>query len=390
MTPIRKIYLTSISIITSLIIAIAFFTIFDLIYSSNFGVSLFNRKNAMGISRPFGWYELKKNFKGESKWGDETFMVFTDKYGFRVGNSTQMQREFYKDADLIFLGDSFTFGGSTSWRDSYVGMIEASINLKIINAGVYSYSPTAYLHQYKSVINQQLLKPGHTVVVAIDISDIQDESAYRTDGIEHPISITQIKNEKESHSSFMKRSIAELKSFKNNHLTLTNLIVEKIKHQQNSFPAPHSQSETYDMPRSAFTWEDWGNLNQQTVKINGIEGDGYLPLGVEGGLERTRSKFHEIANLAKKNDAKVYILAYPWPAQIHYSDHFSWSNFLVEICQKENCNGLIDTTSVFRNLASRNSDWQKKFYIPGDIHFNQEGNKILADSVLKKINKSAP
>lgn len=381
----RNIYFTVISIILGGIVGITFFIFFDFFYSSNLGIRVFNRQNAMGISYPYGWYGLKKNFIGQSTWANNTYTVFTDQYGYRVKNFDEMSRQFNNDAEIIFLGDSFTYGGSSSYEDSYVGLIDTKTKMKIINAGVYSYSPTAYLYQYKEALKLKLLKPGHTVIVAIDVSDIQDEAAFRTDGINHPVNILQAKYEEIDQSSYIRRAWVKLKVFKNNHLVLTSKILEMLRHQYSSFPSPDSEADVYDMPRSAFTWFNWANLNKKNVVINQTSGEGYWPLGVEGGLAKTKSKFHEIVALGKENNAKVYILAYPWPAQIKFRDSFNWSSFLLEICQKASCDGVIDTIPIFRKKALEDSKWYKKYFVPGDIHYSLEGNKVLAESIRKKI-----
>jgi hypothetical protein len=370
----------------SLFFTLIIFGFTDFFYSSNTGTALFNRENAMGKSYPYGWYGLKNKFNGDAVWGNEKFSVYTDQYGYRVSGKDQMDRALNRDADIIFLGDSFTYGGAQSWSETYVGLFEAASGKKIINAGVYSYSPTAYLYQYQQALKLNLLKPGHTVVVAIDISDIQDEAAYRTDGLDHPINMLYYKDSGLERANRLEYLREELKSFKNNHLVLTNKILDLVRRGGGGiFPAPQSEQDIYDLPRSAFTWHDWSKLNKKIVTINQSTGDGYAPLGIEGGLKKTQDKFIAIAKLAKKTNSRVFILAYPWPAQLKYRDKFSWSNFLNSLCQSASCDGVIDTIPTFRELASCNLDWYRRYYVSGDIHLNLDGNKVLADALLKKL-----
>jgi threonyl-tRNA synthetase len=121
-----------------------------------------------------GWYELKSNFIGKDQYGPNIFPVMTNDYGFRKGpNSPNGGKH-----EFIFLGDSFTYGINGAWNETFVGIFEAQSGKMVLNAGVSSYSPSAYLFQYKKALKNGALSAKHTVIVALDISDVQDEAAF--------------------------------------------------------------------------------------------------------------------------------------------------------------------------------------------------------------------
>jgi hypothetical protein len=120
-----------------------------------------------------GWYMLKPNLNATLGWGPETYPTRTDSHRFRVDDVAPRSDG---AADVIFLGDSFTFGINGAWSTTFVGKFESASGSRVINAGVPSYSPTPYIFQYRRALAANLLKPRHTVVVGLDISDVLDEA----------------------------------------------------------------------------------------------------------------------------------------------------------------------------------------------------------------------
>src|SRR5262245_34686491 len=89
-----------------------------------------------------GWYQLVPNARVATTWGRKTYTWRTGSNAFRVD---EHRREQPQPAEFLFLGDSFTFGVGP-WEETFVGMFEKATGKAIINAGVPSYSPTAYFH----------------------------------------------------------------------------------------------------------------------------------------------------------------------------------------------------------------------------------------------------
>ena len=310
-----------------------------------------------------GWYELKKNFDGSDKWGVNFYHIFTDQNGFRVNSIEKNNRK----ADYIFLGDSFTFGIGKDWGDTFVGLFENATTNKIVNAGTSSYSPTAYLYQYKKALKSNILKNNHSVIVCLDISDVQDEASYWIDGNNNPIKRIYVKND-------LKKYIRD--NFKYSHLILTYLR-DIFINQDDSYL--HQRMSV----RSAFTFEDWSKLNARDP-LDGI--GGYAPLGVEGGLNKIYKKLKEISDITKSNKSKMYILIYPWPNQLIYPQKFNWSNYISNLCEKINCDGVIDAQPIFLKFKNNNINWKDELFINGDVHYSTKGNYLVYE-VLKSYFK---
>ena len=327
------------------------------------------------LSDDDGWYELKKSFNGKGHWGNHIYDVNTNQLGFRSENVDDLTDQ----AEYIFLGDSFTFGVNGRYADTFVGMFSKAVkNNGVLNAGVPSYSPTIYLHQYKKALNANSLKKHHKVIIALDISDIQDEAACWTDGKEHPIKLN-------GPCKPSKTEVSSLSFWKkiNNRLRFTRSIIQLIdmRFRPERYGVTVHDS-VFNQARSGFTWQSWRDLNKNDYP------DGYLPNGVVGGMARIDAKVAAIVNLAQKHEAEVYLLAYPWPAQLKYPQKFNYQEWVNKICKKNTCAGVIDTFPEFNKGAG--SDFYSQYYLQGDIHFNKDGNLVIANKLVNyfsQVNK---
>jgi hypothetical protein len=351
-----------------------------LILALDFTVSLVWRPGTGGqqirqpyVARERGWYELERNFTGVDKFGPLVFDVHTDAHGFRrkPGSGTPGA------ADVIFLGDSFTYGINGAWEDTFVGIFAEQSRQTVINAGVPSYSPTAYLYQYQRALSNGLLKPGHRVVVAIDISDVQDEAGVWVDGPSHPYKRQRNIEDRAGIAppAAPRQTAVDRRAKIIDALPNSFLVYRFIRYDLLGW----ERLELLDLPRSAFTFKDWADLDSRPV-LPSMEGFG--PLGIASGLSRIEEKLGAIIDLARGAGASVHVLIYPWPAQLARSDRFSWSEFIASACARRRCTGVVDTIPVFRELAASNRRWYGKYYVSGDTHFNSAGNRVVADVLL--------
>ena len=61
------------------------------------------------------------------------------------------------------------------------------------------------------------------------------------------------------------------------------------------------------------------------------------------------------------------------------------TDFVDDLCNISNCNGVINTFDNFKNYSNKNINWYHDLYIEGDIHFNKNGNEIIAEEISKII-----
>ncbi|HTF90348.1 MAG TPA: hypothetical protein VK843_18170 [Planctomycetota bacterium] len=93
----------------------------------------------------------------ESRW-----RVFTDEAGHRIGASPAPASD---RPNAVFIGDSFTFGQSVEYEQSFVGLIDAAPDApaSFTNLGVGGYGPS----QYRMVLDQVLGEGGRPAAVIV-------------------------------------------------------------------------------------------------------------------------------------------------------------------------------------------------------------------------------
>jgi len=339
------------------------------------------------ISKPSGWYELNPNYNGEDRYGSFLIRVKTDSQGFRtpIHRTESIKRSTHQGSNptLLFLGDSFTYGVGTDWEQSFVGQIAKRYNGTVINGGVVSHSPTPHLYRLKHLLDKGSLPAGTIVIMAVDISDVQDEASRWVQTSAEPFerntkTASAIVNRQGAAAQAMssERQTSPFFSPRNFHLThriyfgLEALYKKLFDHWQ-----------IRNSERSAFTHRPWSELDSR-----------YQPLGVKGGLFQLQMQIKKAAQLSKAFNHPFWILIYPWPAQLAYADRFSWEQFIQNSCEPGVCSGVINAFPVFRNKVGSNrmgAHWQQQLYLEGDMHFSAAGNALIAEAVLQRLQPKA-
>lgn len=327
------------------------------------------------VQRPYeqfdhGFYALKRNFRGRDFWGAVVYDVATDEHGFRIRSDGPPKTGLSR---ILFLGDSFTYGVNGSWDQTFVGMYDRASSGRVLNAGVPSYSPTAYLHAYRTALREGALEPAHTVVIMLDISDVQDEISAWTEGPEHPYRISALNGRSTPSQAAMPPSTAD--AWLRDRLRFSFSAYKFVRYSILRVP----NAAVFDQFRSAFTWSDWASLDAIPAAASG-----FAPQGVAAALERVRARINDITMLASHSGGKVYVAVYPWPAQLQHPSHFSWPQFARDACENR-CAGVIDVVQSFQDRARSERDWYKRYYIFNDVHFNRDGNQIVFDALAQAI-----
>lgn len=322
-------------------------------------------------SRPYlqldhGWYQLKPSFRGQDYWGSRIYDVVTDEHGFRVDDRRPIKPG---PGQVIFLGDSFTYGVNGPSAETFVGMYDEASSVKVLNAGVPSYSLTPYLQTYRRALQQHALAATHDVILMIDMSDVEDEAAVWGDGPEHPVE-RRIRDT--TPPAGVPRVVA--RSVRD-RLRMTHAVYEAIRYRLLRIP----NAAEFDQYRSAFTWDDWAMLDQVPASHSG-----YAPDGVAKALDRVRDKIHAIGELASRSGGRVFVGVYPWPGQIVHAPHFDWPGFVRESCRGV-CAGVIDTFPAFAARAAADSGWYKALYIFNDVHFSEAGNRLVFEQIAAVV-----
>lgn len=299
---------------------------------------------------PYYDHSLKPNLNTERFW-NQSYSLCSDNNGWRMSCSNEVNSK--KKFKYAFIGDSFTEGLGVSYEKSFVGIFQKQ-NPSTVNLGVMSYAPTIYYEKIKYFISKGF--QFENLIVAVDMSDIQDESInYSKNFDNRNINIIRIKQK--IHNTF----------------PITSKIILIIRNINTN-----KQSETKDLVTSySYARSSWG--------FNPIE-SAYGELGVDGGINRSLKKMTALYELAKKNKIKLSVAVYPWPNQMKYELKDSkqvqiWQNFCEEKCEK-----FVDIFKEIEKIAEKKKfnkdDLIQKYYIEGDVHFNLEGNELTGKALI--------
>ena len=372
----------------SIILPIFFFQIFDFLYSKNtpnynpFKLrEPLNNGKALYKRDDLGWYDLASDFNGESRYSKNYFFVKTDKNGLRINHLKNNNYDFFLEEKIIFIGDSFTFGVGLDWEKSFVGILNKDFNINAINAGVNSYSPTTYKYKLRSLIDEGLISENQKIVIGLDISDVYDEATRWTEYKGKPATIKEVIEL--NKNNLIVKNIKSESSLNNGERNFKKFytLYNKISHQiyfgiERFIKKFVDDIQVRNNDRSKFTHKDWKLIDEK-----------FSPLGIEEGLRKIKANLLEISQILSKNNSELYLLIYPWPAQLAYESHFDWPKYVQEICIEIDCSGVINAFPDFIEYKNNTKFWQKELYLRGDMHFNQKGNFVLAEIIANELNK---
>lgn len=338
----------------------------------------YDKRMSKAVKKPYlegkdGWYSLKKSFSGSELWGHNLYPVYTDNFGLRVKNQSFQNRS--SKPKYIFLGDSFTFGINGPWDETFVGMFAKGFEDHVANAGVSSYSPTAYEYIYQQMEKSGLLSNRHKLIISIDISDVQDEA---TRWIKNEFGSPRLRPSKLEVKFYKNTSLIE--SYLKENLNFSYLIyiyLRKLFGMSQSV-ASREADDVFEMPRSAFTFskKDIDNLPYPL---------GYYPEGVSQAKKIIENRVSGIKDICDKYSCDMYLLIYPWPAQIkHPEGNQDWVNYINQLCKNNKCSGVINMFDS-ELMQKKYEEAYKEYYVNGDVHFNVVGNKIVYKSLIKTI-----
>ena len=234
-------------------------------------------------------HDLKKNFKTTFEWAPgETYNFCTDNNSFRT--FCDHEKSIKKEFDIAFIGDSFTEGVGLSYENTFVGRITKKLeNYRIANLGVVSYSPLIYYTKLKYLIEEGY--KFERVILYFDISDIYDDNnKYRfiDDKIYRKKSVIVSKIQKFLKSSFPFLAYST-KNIQNDFFTR---MFKKQKVVKNC---------TYlDFCHEKSSW----TFNDKYFQ--------------EKHINKSLKFLNLTYELLKKNNIKMSVGIYPWPAQILY------------------------------------------------------------------------
>jgi len=391
---------------TILVIVIILLIIMDFSLSSIYSKIKENRER-VGLGIPHQSYHhdfVKNGYSAESgRLGD--YDLYTNSLGFKDKSNRKINRN-TDNRRIVFIGDSFTEGILLKYQDTFVGRIDSVVseqNIEVLNAGRVSYSPIIYWRKIKYLIEDIKLKFDE-LVVFIDISDLDDEASYYDLSIDGNV-IDQIDPNSESTIKprdyriswlISNQNIENIRLFlRKNFIIIPGVInwfhdiifedTHALQSANNVSVKNSSKKEidTTSVPKNDNTWD----LVLADRRANWTVDDKYYQEYGVRGKPRMVKYMDKLVNLTNENGIELTVVVYPWPSQIWYEDLKSihvriWQDW----CGQNGVNfiNLFPTfVKIYLNEAQK-LDIINKYFVPYDLHFNKEGNKLVADEFIKQ------
>jgi hypothetical protein len=307
-------------------------------------------------------HSLVPNFDAIGMWGDEQYRICTNSSGFK--DNCKKSNQVINNADIVFIGDSFTEGIGLQFEDTFIGQISlARPALKVINMGVSSYSPSIYLAKIKYYVDRGL--KFKEAIVYIDISDIQDEGLLYS--YEDDIVIN-----KNSSVLFHRLKIKLTQSLPLTHFIWKNIkALERNTSNGNSLAISPAEHEI-----------NYATRGEWTYSPNAM---GFGPDGVDAAIDINIKRMDELHKFLKEKGIELSIGVYPWPNQILHDTAMSRQVVIWEEFCKNRCKYFYNSFDSFFALKDKMSGQEivEKYFMAGDIHHNRRGAALLAQDFLR-------
>lgn len=305
------------------------------------------------VQSPIYHHDLKPNVAVQgARWGDQTYAMYTSSLGFRDAAVREIPLTNSRPR-VLFIGDSFT-EAPVSWEESFVGIIAKDFERKgveVLNAGVVSYSPSIYYAKCRHLLETVGLRVQE-IVVFVDISDARDDGLIyelRPDGTVHSLASPV--------PAWIKRNSL-----------LFGECARAWERWMSRGPVGGGGPKVVRGYEGAWTWDDRS----------------YEDFGRKAE-QRMVQHMDALLALTRKHGIGLTLAFYPWPAQLFHAEVPCRNRQLWTRWARENRVPFLDLYPAFQRQP-----WEeavKRYFIPGDVHWNAAGNALVADEFLDAVKR---
>ncbi|MGE3309315.1 MAG: SGNH/GDSL hydrolase family protein [Limisphaerales bacterium] len=308
---------------------------------------------------PIYHHDLRPNMSVAGlRWGDQTYSMETSSLGFRDARVRDVALTNAAHR-VLFIGDSFT-EAQVSWEESFVGLIGRALadrQVEVLNAGVASYSPAIYYAKCRHLLETVGLKVQE-VVVFVDISDARDEALFYELG----------------EDGRVRSLVNPWPQFLKDHTLIPAECVRVWQRWQGRRESRKlrdpSGPGTVRSYSGAWTWddgafEDFGKLGQQRMVEN----------------------MDALLALTTKHGVRLNVAFYPWPQQLYHAERPCRNRQLWSEWARSRKVPALDLYPAFQALDHESA--VRRYFVPGDVHWNAAGNALVAETFLEAVRRRA-
>ena len=308
------------------------------------------------IDSPVYDHDLLPNKNTERAWGRIVYPWRTDKYGFRTGQCAGSDADKGKPAVFV-IGDSFVEAMGSSFEKSFPGLIAcdaASQGKAAWNLGVASYSPAIYHLKLKAAAQKLGITPK-SIYLFLDLSDIDDDAnvyVVHADG-----------------------SVG--KTPQNDHPTVKGVPFDLGEFILNNFTTARLAYDLYVSSSFSYTQSVGRDRARWTIDPELMNKWG------KRGLAIASDNLDKVVALCREWNCQLTLIVYPWPDNVVAGDKDSiqvryWRSW----AEQRGARFVDGFAPFFREPADATL---RKYYIAGDVHFTEAGNRLIFDTVRQAV-----
>ena len=309
------------------------------------------------ISDNFYHHGLKPMVLEQTTWkndGVSFYTIATNSLGFtdEINREVPLKKSGRR---VLILGDSFMEGVGYQWSQTVPGILSERFKkqgVELLNAAVVSYSPKIYYLKLKHFLEMGL--EIDELYVFIDISDIIDEVVYDY-FVPKKFSPSEVKWQ-DLDNFFIKGSYIY-------RSTKTDYFASQIN--------PFNEFSPYWGGLGGFyQWKPKWTFDESAMKLYG-----------EKGIASAKKHIELIRELCAQKGIKLHIGVWPWEIQAVNKNGRKQYDMWKEYTDKYH----IDFISLFDTFEAMSPEELHTIFITNDIHWNDKGNRIVADYIWQHI-----
>lgn len=313
------------------------------------------------IASPLYHHDLAPCASAMAVWGPERYAFVTNSLGFRDGVPRMVElAPRPRPKRTLVMGDSFAEGIGVPWSATFAGRlagVAAARGEELLDAGVCSYSPVIHRRKLAHLLERGL--ELDRVVLLLDLSDPADELGYalvddRVVAVEPPPPPGPPPGPGPVAAFLVRRTLIGAALWRG-HRRLT-----------------------VGSSRSL------GAVAERTSQRSGWTRDPALLTWAEPGLTSCELHLSALRALCHARGLELTLVVYPAPAQLQARERDSphvrrWR----EWCAREQV-GFVDLFPAFLD-AGAPADIYRALFIAGDVHWNAEGHRLVAEALRPRL-----
>ena len=365
------------------------YLIFDIILFSilpeNFKSSLYNNR-AHRIKSYYYHHDLRPLASFYDNWGYQRYKIFTNNLGFKDESKKKIE---FKERNILFIGDSFTEGVGLKYEDTYVGNISKKLdkinkNIKILNAGVQSYSTSIYLSKIYHLIYREKI-PITDIVVMVSGGDFFDDKYKYLDVNENYVL---------NHIDFKNKYLIKFINFYKSN-TLIYQFISRITPPKKILDIYKSFKLKENFLNNKTEKELMKISDDQILNMDFLKRKDYsyffskneFNLWGKSAIDESIKNLKKIINITEKKNIRINFLYIYEPTLIIREPDKEVYDYVINSFKT-----LETSKSNFYVIENYYKDFENKFeayknlFFINDIHWNKKCNKLVAKEILEKIN----